>query len=192
MLWIHMVPKEISDSVDDTEKKRQEAINELIYTERDFVRDMEYLRDVRDVLMGGRCWLLVISTDIHTWCGPSQKWMTPLRTGAVIPEGRREQFVTQVFWNVTEIHSVNIKLAEALTRRQKTQPVVNSIGDLLLKFIPDFGPFVKYGAHQLYGKYEFEKEKGSNPAFAKFVEVRFPYEPETGLQGTPLSFLEAC
>ena len=31
----------------DTEKKRQEAINEVIYTERDFVRDMEYLRDVR-------------------------------------------------------------------------------------------------------------------------------------------------
>jgi hypothetical protein len=36
----------VIDSVDDTEKKRQEAINELIYTERDFVRDMEYLRDV--------------------------------------------------------------------------------------------------------------------------------------------------
>ena len=30
----------------DQEKKRQEAINEVIYTERDFVRDMEYLRDV--------------------------------------------------------------------------------------------------------------------------------------------------
>ena len=32
----------------DQEKKRQEAINEVIYTERDFVRDMEYLRDVSD------------------------------------------------------------------------------------------------------------------------------------------------
>ena len=38
--------QEILDSVDDTEKKRQEAINEVIYTERDFVRDLEYLRDV--------------------------------------------------------------------------------------------------------------------------------------------------
>jgi hypothetical protein len=45
-LWIHSVPKEVADSVSDTEKKRQEAINEVIYTERDFVRDMEYLRDV--------------------------------------------------------------------------------------------------------------------------------------------------
>ena len=45
-LWIHSVSQEILDSVDDTEKKRQEAINEVIYTERDFVRDLEYLRDV--------------------------------------------------------------------------------------------------------------------------------------------------
>lgn len=40
------MPQEIVNSVSDTEKKRQEAINEVIYTERDFVRDMEYLRDV--------------------------------------------------------------------------------------------------------------------------------------------------
>jgi hypothetical protein len=46
-LWIHSVPQEIVNSVSDTERRRQEAINEVIYTERDFVRDMEYLRDVR-------------------------------------------------------------------------------------------------------------------------------------------------
>lgn len=45
-LWIHSVSQEILDSVGDKEKKRQEAINEVIYTERDFVRDLEYLRDV--------------------------------------------------------------------------------------------------------------------------------------------------
>lgn len=49
-LWIHSVPQEVVNSVSDTEKKRQEAINEVIYTERDFVRDMEYLRDVRVLL----------------------------------------------------------------------------------------------------------------------------------------------
>ena len=43
------MPAEVVASVSDTEKKRQEAINEVIYTERDFVRDMEYLRDVRVV-----------------------------------------------------------------------------------------------------------------------------------------------
>jgi RHO1 GDP-GTP exchange protein 1/2 len=50
LLWIHTVSKEIVDSVSDQEKRRQEAINEVIYTERDFVRDMEYLRDVGSFL----------------------------------------------------------------------------------------------------------------------------------------------
>lgn len=52
------------------------------------------------------------------------------------------------------------------------------IGDILLDAVPHFAPFVSYGAHQLYGKYEFEKEKGSNPAFAAFVEVsKAPMQP---------------
>ena len=57
-LWIHSVPQEVVNSVSDTEKKRQEAINEVIYTERDFVRDMEYLRDVRVMLQPLACFCL--------------------------------------------------------------------------------------------------------------------------------------
>lgn len=70
-----------------------------------------------------------------------------------------------------EIYDVNVKLAEMLNKRQKMSHVVDKVGDIFLEIVPHFGPFVKYGAHQLYGKYEFEKEKGSNPAFAKFVDV---------------------
>lgn len=40
------MPQEIADSTSDQEKKRQECLNEVFYTERDFVRDLEYLRDV--------------------------------------------------------------------------------------------------------------------------------------------------
>ena len=144
-LWVHSVPQEVVDSVSDTEKKRQEAINEVIYTERDFVRDMEYLRDV---------------------------WMKPLQTSSIIPEERRQDFLTQVFWNVNDIISVNVRLRDALNKRQKSYAVVEKIGDILLDAVPHFAPFVSYGSHQLYGKYEFEKEKNSNPAFAQFVEVR--------------------
>lgn len=53
-LWIHSVPKEVADTLSETEKRRQEAINEVIYTERDFVRDMEYLKEV---CSSGPCWL---------------------------------------------------------------------------------------------------------------------------------------
>ncbi|SPO28331.1 probable to GDP/GTP exchange factor Rom2p [Ustilago trichophora] len=157
-LWAESVSKEVFDSLSDTERKRQEAINEVIYTERDFVADMEYLRD---------------------------QWVKPLRTSDVIPEDHRDDFVTQVFWNVLEIHAVNAKLAELLTKRQKQADVVDRIGDILLEMVPHFQPFVKYGAHQLYGKYEFEKEKSANPAFAKFVDEteRLPQSRKLELNG---------
>ncbi|KAJ7587999.1 CNH-domain-containing protein [Mycena floridula] len=143
-LWIHSVPQEIVNSVSDTEKRRQEAINEVIYTERDFVRDMEYLRDV---------------------------WIKRLQEQDCIPQERRTAFLEQVFWNVFDIIAVNTRLRDALNKRQKSYAVVEKVGDILLDAVPHFGPFVSYGAHQLYGKYEFEKEKNSNPAFAAFVET---------------------
>lgn len=77
----------------------------------------------------------------------------------------------QVFWNIHDIIAVNTRLRDALNKRQKSYAVVERIGDILLDAVPHFGPFVSYGAHQLYGKYEFEKEKNSNAAFAQFVEV---------------------
>ncbi|CAE6475401.1 unnamed protein product [Rhizoctonia solani] len=157
-LWIQSVPQEIADSVNDLERKRQEAINEVIYTERDFVRDLEYLRD---------------------------RWMEPLRTGDIIPEERREDFVQQVFWNVEDILDVNTRLRDLLTKRQNAYPIVETIGDIFLELAPHFAPFVQYGKHQLYGKYEFEKEKSSNPAFAAFVETveRLPESRKLELNG---------
>ncbi|EMC94211.1 hypothetical protein BAUCODRAFT_26388 [Baudoinia panamericana UAMH 10762] len=144
-LWINTVSKEVSDSVSDREKKRQEVISEIMYTERDFVKDLEYLRDF---------------------------WIKPLRTADIspIPEHRREKFIRTVFSNCQEVHSVNARMASALTRRQQQSPVVYNVGDIFLDFVGQFNPFVKYGANQLFGKFEFEKEKSSNPAFARFVE----------------------
>lgn len=167
-LWIHSVPQDVADSTSDSEKKRQEAINEVFYTERDFVRDIEYLRDVSFRFPPSHSHALTPLLNAR-----QQVWIKPLRTSNIIPESRREDFVTQVFWNVLEIHSVNVRLADLLNKRQKQSHVVHQIGDIFLEMVPHFLPFVKYGAHQLYGKYEFEKEKGSNPAFAKFVDVRF-------------------
>ncbi|CAO1617455.1 unnamed protein product [Parajaminaea phylloscopi] len=157
-LWAESVSKEVLESVSEQERKRQELINEVAYTERDFVRDIEYLRDF---------------------------WIKPLRSKDIIAEARREDFVTQVFWNVLEVHAVNSKLAELITKRQKQHAVVDRIGDIFLEMVPHFQPFVKYGAHQLYGKYEFEKEKSSNPAFAKFVDEteRLPESRKLELNG---------
>ncbi|KAF2807303.1 citron like protein [Mytilinidion resinicola] len=144
-LWINTVSKEVADSVNDKEKKRQEVISELMYTERDFVKDLEYLRDF---------------------------WMKPLRqaVGSPIPEHRREKFVRTVFSNCQEVYMVNSRLAESLTRRQQQNPVVRNVGDIFLEYVPHFSPFIKYGANQLFGKYEFEHEKRTNVNFSKFVD----------------------
>lgn len=147
-LWINMVPKEVSDSIDDKEKKRQEIIFEIMYTERDFVKDLEYLRDF---------------------------WMRPLRSAnntnlSPVPEHRREKFIRTVFGNCLEVLKVNSGLCESLNMRQKESHVVYTVGDIFLQHVPFFDPFIKYGSNQLYGKYEFEKEKASNPGFAQFVE----------------------
>ena len=146
-LWINTVSKEVADSVGDREKKRQEVISEIMYTERDFVKDLEYLRDF---------------------------WMKPLRSNlpnySPIPEQRREKFIRTVFSNCMEVHQVNSKMADALTRRQQENPVVRNVGDIFLAFVPRFEPFIRYGANQLYGKYEFEKERQTNAAFSRFVD----------------------
>lgn len=144
-LWINTVSKEVSDSVSDQEKRRQEVISEIMYTERDFVKDLEYLRDF---------------------------WIKPLRTPEIspIPEHRREKFIRTVFSNCQEVHSVNARMASALTRRQQQNPVVRNLGDIFLEYVGQFSPFIKYGANQLFGKFEFEKEKSSNPAFMRFVD----------------------
>lgn len=142
-LWINSVSQAVADSVDESEKKRQEVICEAIYTERDFVKDLEYLRDF---------------------------WIKPLRTSSCIPEARREKFIRTVFSNVLDVHNVNASLADALTHRQQNQAVVHEVGDIFLEFVPHFEPFIQYGSLQLYAKFEYEREKSTNPSFARFVE----------------------
>lgn len=66
---------------------------------------------------------------------------------------------------------MNSKLRDALNKRQKSFAIVERIGDILLEHVTQFAPFVSYGSHQLYGKYEFEKEKSNNLRFQKLVDV---------------------
>ncbi|KAI1486633.1 CNH domain-containing protein [Biscogniauxia mediterranea] len=146
-LWINTVPKEVAESVGDREKKRQEVISEICYTERDFVKDLEYLRDF---------------------------WIMPLRSkGSPIPAQRRDQVVQNIFNNIVDhpsIHSVSSRLAKALTDRQQRNPVVKNLGDIFLEIVPQFEPFIVYGSKQLEAKFEFENERSNNPYFSKFVE----------------------
>lgn len=146
-LWINSVPKEVADSISEKEKKRQEVISEICYTERDFVKDLEYLRDF---------------------------WILPLRSKASpIPAQRRDKVVKNIFSNIIDhpgIHTVSSRFAAGITTRQQKDPIVYNIGDKFLEFVPQFEPFIYYGSKQLEGKFEFENEKSVNPFFSKFVD----------------------
>ncbi|ORX87091.1 CNH-domain-containing protein [Basidiobolus meristosporus CBS 931.73] len=144
-LWIESVPKEISDSLSKSERKRQEIIFELIYTEKDFVNDLELLKEL---------------------------YITPLRYGPYIEPFAREPFVRDVFYNINEIHNVSAKLGRALGDRQDEQPVIDQIGDIFLNHVKSLKPFVIYGGHQVYSKHRLEVEVKRNPKLAKFLEER--------------------
>lgn len=146
-LWINSVPKEVAEKVGEREKKRQEVISEICYTERDFVKDLEYLRDF---------------------------WILPLRSKASpVPIQRREKVVKNIFSNIIDhpsIHTVSSRFASGLTTRQQKEPIVHNIGDIFLEYVPQFEPFILYGSKQLEGKFEFENERSVNTYFAKFVD----------------------
>ncbi|CAE6522715.1 unnamed protein product [Rhizoctonia solani] len=150
------VPKGLLDNVNERERKRQEAINEVIYTECSFVRDLEYLRD---------------------------RWMEPLRTRDIIHRERRDNFVKKVFWNIEGILEVSMRFRDRLIERQNASPTIEAIGDIFLELAPYFNSFIQYSKQQLHGKCEFEKERSTNLAFATFVETveRLPESLRLGL-----------
>ncbi|KAI8636087.1 CNH domain-containing protein [Parasitella parasitica] len=143
-LWINTVSKSISNSLSAKEKRRQENIYELIYTEKDFVDDLLYVE---------------------------KSWIKPLLTNDCISPERRDEFVKALFWNLPEIRENNSLLLKDLLQRQLEHKVVYKIGDVFLKHISSlFEHFIKYGAHQIIGKYKLETEKSTNATFAEFVQ----------------------
>ncbi|KAI9498002.1 hypothetical protein BDB00DRAFT_936020 [Zychaea mexicana] len=144
-LWVHSVPKAVIAATPPEEQKRQECIYELIYTEEEFARDLEYINN---------------------------HWIKPLSASDIISgSDKRNQLVQQIFWNIAEIEKVSAALSSALVQRRKEQEVIDMIGDVMMAFVYQFEPYVAYGSHQVIGKHHFELEKRRNPKFAQFVRT---------------------
>ncbi|CEG72242.1 hypothetical protein RMATCC62417_07831 [Rhizopus microsporus] len=99
-----------------------------------------------------------------------KSWIFALKDSDCIQKDRRDQFVKDLFWNISQVRKTNQLLVQELSLYQSTHQVVDQIGHILLKHVNSFEPFVTYGAHQFISRHIFETEKSSNPAFAKFVE----------------------
>ncbi|KAI9597362.1 CNH domain-containing protein [Syncephalis fuscata] len=145
-LWIESVPKEISDSVSKEEQKRQEIIYEVIYTEKDFVEDLEILERL---------------------------YMEPLRYANIIWDPvELDDFIVQVFHNVSVIRQISAPLAQALLKRQEEKAVVERVGDIFLAHVDNFDPFVSYGAHQPYAKHHLDTAIQKYRELPRWLEQR--------------------
>ncbi|CUS20297.1 LAQU0S01e03444g1_1 [Lachancea quebecensis] len=141
--WTSSVPEEVWSSLPKKEIKRQEAIYEVFITEKNFVKSLEVIRDT---------------------------FMKSLAETNIIASDIRKNFLKHVFAHVNDIYSVNRRFLDALSDRQKSSPIVDGIGDIFLRFIPFFEPFVMYVASRPYAKYLIETQRSVNPYFARFDE----------------------
>ncbi|KAI8062883.1 hypothetical protein BC940DRAFT_307979 [Gongronella butleri] len=157
-LWADHVSAAEYNAISRNERKRQEHIFELIYTENNYVKDLEYLNEM---------------------------WIEPLSYNQVIPESRCPLFLERVFANVLDIYAVNSRLISALLNRQKESTIVHAIGDIMLDFVVDFEPYVYYGARQHEAKHALEQERAINPDFDRFTNQteRHPRSKKLELNG---------
>lgn len=139
--WTSSVSKEVWENLPKKEIKRQEAIYEVYITEKNFVKSLEVTRET---------------------------FMKTLAETNIIPADIRKNFIRHVFAHINDIYSVNRRFLEALNDRQKSSPVVRGIGDIILRFVPFFEPFISYVASRPYAKYLIETQRSVNPYFARF------------------------
>ncbi|KAI9295750.1 hypothetical protein K502DRAFT_290537, partial [Neoconidiobolus thromboides FSU 785] len=143
-LWENFVEPEIVASVSDKERKRQEIIFELVYTELDFVSDLKVIQEV---------------------------YLMPIHCEDIIEdEEQRSSFIEEVFLNVLEIQKASFELSMALKELQEQQPVIVSIGRLFLDYLKCFEPFKEYGANQVYAKRRLARDIKSNTALDEFLK----------------------
>ncbi|TRM64679.1 hypothetical protein BD626DRAFT_547079 [Schizophyllum amplum] len=106
--WHRLVPEAAREALGNQEVQRQSVIFEIIKSERDYVSDLEAVRDV---------------------------YIDPLRTAnqPIIKTSLLKGFITQVFGNVDQILAHHQLMLAALFARQRDQhPLIQSIADIIL------------------------------------------------------------
>ncbi|KAF9921762.1 RHO1 GDP-GTP exchange protein 2 [Linnemannia zychae] len=112
-------------------------------------------------------------------------FITPLRASDIIAPERLEDFIEDIFLNYNEILDLNRALLEALRTRQEEQPLVESIGDVLLPHIVGFEEaYTRYIPRIAISEFVYTKESKQNPRFKQFLDdcTRHPEARRLGLR----------
>ncbi|KAJ3411545.1 RHO1 GDP-GTP exchange protein 2 [Chytridiales sp. JEL 0842] len=140
--WSNTVPIEVKDSVSKEEEKRQNAIYDIIKTEKNYVEELKMIQSL---------------------------YAGPLRKTDIIEESRMESFMNRVFYNSAELLTVNSKLLQKLLQRQKENYIVEKIGDIFINIANELYVYVGYCGNREYSRNDIAWEKGNNPRFKEFL-----------------------
>ncbi|KAF9364118.1 RHO1 GDP-GTP exchange protein 2 [Mortierella sp. NVP85] len=157
-VWANSVPASIVAAASKKERNRQEAIFEVIQTEHNYVRDLELMEEI---------------------------FINPLLIGEIVDDGKKLDMIESIFLNFREIIELNKRMLADLRERQQQQPLVESIGDILLAHIAGFETaYMKYIQRIALSEYTYKKEEAQNPRFAQFLKdcTRHPEARRLGLR----------
>ncbi|CAE6423462.1 unnamed protein product, partial [Rhizoctonia solani] len=151
MSWTSLVDKSVVEGIPDDERKRQEAIFELIATESAYVRDLQM------IVEGGMTQKFYAS-------------MVPLLD---------EKSATVIFANVEDILLCNTTFLSSLEERQKEcRLYIDHIGDILAAHMGGMAVYMPYCVHQAPAIKVLQGLRETNPELAIHLQRLRDEDPD--------------
>ncbi|KAI5122312.1 hypothetical protein M0805_002388 [Coniferiporia weirii] len=143
--WHKLVPETAREALGEREVQRQSILFEIFKSERDYVSDLEAVIDV---------------------------FIEPLRTANAISEAKIDEFVQDVFWNLSEVLSFHQRMLASLFSRQREQhPLIQSVSDVILETTLQFQPaYESYIKHYPLSEARHRTELKRNSAYRSFLQ----------------------
>lgn len=147
--WHQLVPRSVREILDVKEVQRQSNLFEIIKTERDYVNDMQFVKEVL---------------------------IEPLLNTSPVPQHRLSGFVSEVFHNLDMIQTIHQRLRDDLFARQRDQhPLIQSIADVILANILDSqqlfrSEYEKYIKHWPLARARHSAEYKRNSKYQYFLQ----------------------
>ncbi|KAI8388203.1 uncharacterized protein BYT42DRAFT_559247 [Radiomyces spectabilis] len=150
--WSATVPREVLTSIPAKEVKRQEAIHELLYTEEDYLRDLNLLDEL---------------------------FAKPLLSAQCLDPDTREEFCRYVFNNYEVILNLHramyreMRDYQSLCQARNRVGFVDRIGDIFLRHVANFkDAYLTYGPHVVLAEYAVNQEMTKNMLFQNFMREK--------------------
>jgi hypothetical protein len=148
-------------------------IFQVIVKERQYVQDLDFVESVRTYPTQLSVHRLSLILMLRL---PPQCFIKGLRRAdpPVIPPQELDEFIEEVFGNISELRQCNRRLLDVLSVRQREQqPVIQRIGDVFLNAAADFrSVYPVYVGHLPVAEKRIKEETETNAEFRRFLEVR--------------------